>query len=244
MVLSPRHLCAAGTEEIRRDIQASFESTAVHTHRLGQRSFSVQDGKEYASGPIRTGSKQVKALTTAEEAMVTTVAGFSGMFLEDLHLALRSKWPSLSKTTLYRYCRRHGIAARSQRTGKATQALRRRMRDRSPKPVVSVAIAPLLVDREVSYLLIAAEQAMRRVAVEMVPEVTPEALELLLLNYVAGVPRYRDGYVVLVEDGHHHVPYPFRPAGKPIKGGPSHRERLRAMVTTACQRCGVDFHIG
>jgi hypothetical protein len=226
---------------MRREIQTSAESVRVLAARLGISTRTVQKWRgrsTTADSPMGAGENHARALSPGEEARAVTFAAFSGMALDDLHRILRRDLPNLSRTTLHRYLALHGVAARSKRTSRATVAMRYRRRT---APDISLAVATIFVEEETEYVLMAVEQPLRKGISEMVREVTQEAVVKLLRAFVAGQRRYREGYIVLIEDGQRHVPSLFRPPRRSVGERRRERECLQSMLVSACRQCGAEY---
>src|SRR3954466_7339242 len=107
------HGSARTTAAVRRAIQHSQESLRVLARRHGVNPKTVAKGKSRASVADRpTGPKQPKStvLTLEEEALIVAFRRHTLLPLDDCLYALQPTLPHLTRSSLHRCLKPHGIA--------------------------------------------------------------------------------------------------------------------------------------
>src|SRR3712207_5105871 len=107
------HGSAATTEAIRRAIRRSGESVRALARRHGISPTTVQKWRRReGTADARMGPKQARSttLTLEQEAMVVAFRRHTLLPLDDCLYALRSTIPTLTRSSLHRCLRRHGIS--------------------------------------------------------------------------------------------------------------------------------------
>jgi hypothetical protein len=106
------HSSATTTPRVRRAIQASEETNIAlaERHGVNRKTIAKWKAREFASDE-RMGPKNPRAsiLTHKDEAIILAYRCRTGLALNDSHLRLRRLMPKLSRSTLYRCLKRHGL---------------------------------------------------------------------------------------------------------------------------------------
>jgi hypothetical protein len=107
------HSCATTTPQVRRAIQASDETNIVlaKRHGVNRKTIAKWKAREFIFD-YRMGPKNPRAglLTQNEEAIILAYRWHTRLALDDAHLRLRRLIPKLSRSTLYRCLKRHGLS--------------------------------------------------------------------------------------------------------------------------------------
>jgi transposase-like protein len=107
------HGSATTTEAVRRAIQHSQESLRALARRYGVNPKTVAKWKARKSvADLRTGPKEPRStvLTVGEEAVVVAFRRHTLLPLDDCLYALQSTSPHLTRSSLHRRLKRHGIS--------------------------------------------------------------------------------------------------------------------------------------
>src|SRR6476619_6440951 len=107
------HGCATTTEAVRRAIQNSQESLRALAKRYGINQKTVAKWKQRETVADRsTGPKEAKStvLSIEEEAIIVAFRRHTLLPLDDCLYALQPTIPHLTRSSLHRCLRRHGIS--------------------------------------------------------------------------------------------------------------------------------------
>src|ERR1700726_761831 len=107
------HGCATTTEAIRRTIQNSQESLRALSKRYGINPKTVAKWKKRGSvTDLPTGPKEPKStsLSLGDEAIIVAFRKHTLLPLDDCLYALQATIPHLTRSSLHRCLRRHGIS--------------------------------------------------------------------------------------------------------------------------------------
>src|ERR1700746_2811658 len=106
------HGCATTTEAIRRAIQNSQASLRALSKRYGINPKTVATwGRRASVGNLRTGHKEPKSsLSIEDEAIIVAFRRHTLLALDDCLYALQATIPHLTRSSLHRCLKRHGIS--------------------------------------------------------------------------------------------------------------------------------------
>src|SRR5215470_6986384 len=107
------HGCATTTEAVRRAIQNSQESLRALAKRYGINQKTVAKWKQReTAADLPTGPKEAKStvLSIEEEAIVVAFRRHTLLPLDDCLYALQPTIPHLTRSSLHRCLKRHGIS--------------------------------------------------------------------------------------------------------------------------------------
>src|SRR6476620_12517326 len=107
------HGCATTTEAIRRAIQNSQESLRALSRRYGINPKTVAKWKQRGSvADLPTGPKEPKStsLSLEDEAIIVAFRQHTLLPLDDCLYALQATIPHLTRSSLHRCLKRHGIS--------------------------------------------------------------------------------------------------------------------------------------
>ena len=135
------HGSATTTEAVRRAIQHSQESLRALARRHGVNPKTIAKWKGRTSvADLPTGPKEPRStvLTVEEEAVVVAFRRHTLLPLDDCLYALQPTIPHLTRSSLHRCLKRHGI--RDCRRSKAK--LRRKASSRPIRSAISISTSP------------------------------------------------------------------------------------------------------
>ena len=193
------HGGATTTAAVRRAIQHSQESLRVLARRHGINPKTVAKWKRRTSvQDERTGPKQPRStvLTIDEEAVVVAFRRHTLLPLDDCLYALQATIPHLTRSSLHRCLKRHGISRLPDTDG---DKLRRAKFKRYPIGFFHVDIAELRTEQGKLYLLVAIDRTSKFAFVELHEKVTRRVAGNFLRALIAAVP-YRV-HTVLTDNG-------------------------------------------
>jgi transposase InsO family protein len=195
------HGGATTTAAVRRAIQHSQESLRVLARRHGINPKTVAKWKRRTSvQDERTGPKQPRStvLTIDEEAVVVAFRRHTLLPLDDCLYALQATIPHLTRSSLHRCLKRHGISRLPDTDGDKP---RRAKFKRYPIGFFHVDIAELRTEQGKLYLLVAIDRTSKFAFVELHEKVTRRVAGNFLRALIAAVP-YRV-HTVLTDNGTH-----------------------------------------
>jgi hypothetical protein len=107
------HASATTTPRVRRAIQASDETNIAlaKRHGVNRKTIAKWKAREFIADE-RMGPKNPRsnALTQHEEIIILAYRWNTRLALDDAHLRLKRLMPNLSRSTLYRCLKRHGLS--------------------------------------------------------------------------------------------------------------------------------------
>ena len=195
------HGSARTTAAVRQAIQHSQESLRVLARRHGINPKTVAKWKRRTSvQDERTGPKQPRStvLTIDEEAVVVAFRRHTLLPLDDCLYALQATIPHLTRSSLHRCLKRHGISRLPDTDGDKP---RRAKFKRYPIGFFHVDIAELRTEQGKLYLLVAIDRTSKFAFVELHEKVTRRVAGNFLRALIAAVP-YRV-HTVLTDNGTH-----------------------------------------
>src|SRR5918993_2357982 len=195
------HGSARTTEAVRRAIQHSEESLRSLAKRFGINQKTVAKWKSRASvTDRRTGPSAPKStvLSLEEEAIIVAFRRHTLLPLDDCLYALQATIPHLTRSSLHRCLKRHGISRLPDTDGDKP---RRAKFKRYPIGFFHVDIAELRTEQGKLYLLVAIDRTSKFAFVELHEKVTRRVAGNFLRALIAAVP-YRV-HTVLTDNGTH-----------------------------------------
>src|ERR1700756_2436163 len=195
------HGCATTTEAVRRAIQNSQESLRALAKRYGINQKTVAKWKERETvADLSTGPKEAKStvLSIEEEAIIGAFRRHTLLPLDDCLNALQPTVPHLTRSSLHRCLKRHGISRLPQVEGEASA--KRRFKA-YPIGYFHIDIAEVRTAQGKLYLLVAIDPTSKFAFVELHEKVTRRAAADFLRRLIEAVP-YRV-HTVLTDNGTH-----------------------------------------
>ena len=195
------HGSATTTEAVRRAIQHSQESLRALAKRYGVNPKTIAKWKARKSvADLRTGPKELRStvLTAEEEAVVVAFRRHTLLPLDDCLYALQPTIPHLTRSSLHRCLKRHGISRLPQVEGEASPK-----RKFKPYPIgyFHIDIAEVRTAQGKLYLIVAIDRTSKFAFVELHEKVTRKTAADFLRRLIAAVP-YKV-HTVLTDNGTH-----------------------------------------
>jgi transposase InsO family protein len=195
------HGSARTTEAVRRAIQHSQASQRALARRYGVNPKTAAKWKGRASvADQRTGPKDPRStvLSPEEEAIVVAVRRHTLLPLDDCLYALQATIPHLTRSSLHRCLRRHGISRLPEVEGE--QPSNRKFKA-YPIGYFHIDIAEVRTEEGRLYLLVAIDRTSKFAFVELHQKVTTRVAGDFLRHLIAAVP-YKI-HTVLTDHGIH-----------------------------------------
>ena len=176
------------TEAIRRAIQHSQESLRALARRYGANPKTVAKWKKRSSvSDLPTGPKEPRSrvLSVEEEAVVVAFRKHTLLPLDDCLYALQPTIPHLTRSSLHRCLKRHGISRLPQVEGEAWPK-----RKFKPYPIgyFHIDLAEVRTAQGKLYLLVAIDRTSKFDFVELHEKVTRKTAADFLRRLIAAVP--------------------------------------------------------
>ena len=182
------HGSATTTEAIRRAIQHSQESLRALARRYGVNSKTVAKWKKRSSvSDLPTGPKEPRStvLSVEEEAVVVAFRKHTLLPLDDCLYALQPTIPHLTRSSLHRCLKRHGISRLPQVEGEASP---KRKFKAYPIGYFHIDIAEVRTAQGKLYLFVAIDRTSKFVVAQLVHKANMRAARAFLEALVAAVP--------------------------------------------------------
>src|SRR3954451_12467794 len=195
------HGSARTTAAVRRAIQHSQESLRVLARRHGINPKTVSKWKKRGSVADRpTGPKQPRStvLTLEEEAIIVAFRRHTLLPLDDCLYALQATIPHLTRSSLHRCLKRHGISRLPNTDGDKP---RRAKFKHYPIGYFHIDLAEVRTEQGKLYLLVAIDRTSKFAFVELHDRVTRRVAGNFLRALIAAVP-YKV-HTVLTDNGTH-----------------------------------------
>ena len=193
------HGSATTTETIRRAIQNSQESLRALSKRYGINQKTVAKWKKRTSvADLATGPKEPKStvLSLEEEAVIVAFRKHTLLPLDDCLYALQPTIPNLTRSSLHRCLRRHGISRLPEVEG--DKPARKKFKS-YPIGYFHIDIAELQTAEGKLYLFVAIDRTSKFAYVELHQKAGKMAAAQFLRNLVGAVP-YKI-HIVLTDNG-------------------------------------------
>jgi transposase InsO family protein len=195
------HGCATTTEAVRRAIQHSQESLRVLAKRHEINPKTVAKWKKWTSvSDLSTGPKDAGStvLTVEEEAVIIAFRRHTLLPLDDCLYALQPTIPHLTRSSLHRCLRRHGISRLPEVEGEASP---KRKFKAYPIGYFHIDIAEVRTAEGKLYLLVAIDRTSKFAFVELRETVSRREAADFLRRLIEAVP-YKV-HTVLADNGTH-----------------------------------------
>src|SRR5271167_276952 len=195
------HGSAATTEAVRRAIQHSQESLRGLAKRYGVNPKTVAKWRKRASAcDLPTGPKEPRStvLSVEEEAVVVAFRRHTLLPLDDCPYALQPTIPHLTRSSLHRCLKRHGISRLPQVEGEASP---KRKFKAYPIGYFHIDIAEVPTAQGRLHLIVAIDRTSKFAFVELHEKVTRKTAADFLRRRIEAVP-YRV-HTVLTDNGTH-----------------------------------------
>src|SRR5687768_11863479 len=195
------HGSATTTAAIRRAIQHSQASLRALAKRYGVNQKTVAKWRKRTShADLPTGPREPRStvLSIEEEAIIVAFRRHTLLPLDDCLYALQPTIPHLTRSSLHRCLKRHGISRLPDTDGDKP---RRAKFKRYPIGFFHVDIAELRTEQGKLYLLVAIDRTSKFAFVELHEKVTRRVAGNFLRALIAAVP-YRV-HTVLTDNGTH-----------------------------------------
>jgi transposase InsO family protein len=215
------HGSATTTAAVRRAIQHSQESLRALAKRYGINQKTVAKWKGRTSvADLRTGPKEPRStvLSVEEEAVVVAFRRHSLLPLDDCLYALQPTVPHLTRSSLHRCLKRHGISRLPQVEGEASA---KRKFKAYPIGYFHIDIAEVRTAQGKLYLIVAIDRTSKFAFVELHEKVARQTAGDFLRRLIAAVP-YKV-HTVLTDNGTH-----FTTPGNTSSAAPDIRAALDA----------------
>src|SRR4051795_3433043 len=182
------HGSAKTTEAVRRAIQHSQESLRALAGRYGINPKTVAKWKKRSStADRRTGPQEPRStvLSIEDEAVIVAFRRHTLLPLDDCLYALQATIPHLTRSSLHRCLKRHGISRLPSTDGDKP---RRAQFERYPIGYFHIDIAELRTEQGKLYLLVAIDRTSKFAFVELHERVTRRVAGDFLRHLIAAVP--------------------------------------------------------
>src|SRR3712207_1852782 len=193
------HGGATTTAAVRRAIQHSQESLRVLARRHGINPKTVAKWKRRTSvQDERTGPKQPRStvLTIDEEAIIVAFRRHTLLPLDDCLYALQPTIPHLTRSSLHRCLKRHGISRLPEAEGDTSS--RKRFK---PYPIgfFHIDIAEVRTEEGKLYLFVAIDRTSKFAFAELHETATTQTSKAFLRSLIEAVPYWI--HTVLTDNG-------------------------------------------
>src|SRR6516225_3222249 len=195
------HGCATTTKAVRRAIQNSQESLRALAKRYGINQKTVAKWKQRETVvDLPTGPKGAKStvLSIEEEAIIVAFRRHTLLPLDDCLYALQPTIPHLTRSSLHRCLKRHGISRLPQVEGEASS---KRKFKAYPIGYFHIDIAEVRTAQGRLYLIVAIDRTSKFAFVELHEKVARRTAGDFLRRLIAAVP-YKV-HTVLTDNGTH-----------------------------------------
>ena len=195
------HGSATTTEAVRRAIQHSQESLRALAKRYGVNPKTIAKWKARKSvADLRTGPKELRStvLTAEEEAVVVAFRRHTLLPLDDCLYALQPTIPHLTRSSLHRCLKRHGISRLPQVEGEASPKNKFKA---YPIGYFHIDLAEVRTAQGKLYLIVAIDRTSKFAFIELHEKVTRRVAADFLRRLIAAVP-YKV-HTVLTDNGTH-----------------------------------------
>lgn len=195
------HGCATTTEAVRRAIQNSQASLRTLAKRYGINPKTVAKWKKRtAVNDLRTGPKDPRStsLSVEEEAVIVAFRRHTLLPLDDCLYALQATIPHLTRSSLHRCLRRHGISRLPEVEGDKTVKTRFKS---YPIGYFHIDIAEVRTAEGKLYLFVAIDRTSKFAFVQLHPKATTAVAGDFLRALIQAVP-YKM-HTVLTDNGIH-----------------------------------------
>jgi transposase InsO family protein len=182
------HGCATTTEAVRRAIQHSQESLRQLARRYGINQKTVAKWKKRGFvADLPTGPKQPKStvLSVEDEAIIVAFRQHTLLPLDDCLYALQPTIPHLTRSSLHRCLRRHGISRLPDVEG--DKPAKKKFK-RYPIGYFHIDIAEVQTAEGKLYLFVAIDRTSKFAFVELHPKTGKMIAAQFLRNLIAAVP--------------------------------------------------------
>jgi IS30 family transposase len=182
------HARARTTPEVRREIQNSQESLIVLSERYGVNPKTIQKWRKRKfvhDAPMGPKVVRSKSLSQLEEAAVVAFRIFTQLPLDDCLYSLRDSIPHLSRSSLHRCLKRHGVSQLPKE-----QEIKEQKKKFSSYPIgyFHVDITEVRTEEGVLYLFVAIDRTSKFTHAELLEEATRASATKFLEHLIAAVP--------------------------------------------------------
>ena len=231
------HGSATTTAAVRRAIQHSQESLRALAKRYGINPKTVAKWKKRTSVVDRpTGPKEAKStvLSIEEEAVIVAFRGQTLLPLDDCLYALRATIPRLTRSSLHRCLRRHGISRLPDVEG--DKPTKKRFKS-YPIGFFHIDIAEVQTAKGKLHLYVAIDRTSKFAFVQVVRKTGRTSASAFLSALIAAVP-YKI-HTVLTDNG---VQFTFPPR---YADGPTARymTHMFDMLCMLCRENGIEHRL-
>ena len=223
--------CATTSGAVRRAIQHSQESLRALAKRHGINPKTVAKWKKRTSvSDLSTGPKDAGStvLTVEEEAVIIAFRRHTLLPLDDCLYALQPTIPHLTRSSLHRCLRRHGISRLPEVEGEASP---KRKFKAYPIGYFHIDIAEVRTAEGKLYLLVAIDRTSKFAFVELRETVSRRDAADFLRRLIEAVP-YKV-HTVLTDNGTHFTGSRWRLL---VAGGNQGDDRRAEALPSACLR--------
>src|SRR6202167_1470752 len=220
------HGSATTTEAVRRAIQHSQESLRALAKRYGVNPKTIAKWKARTSvSDLPTGPKEPKStvLSVEEEAVVVAFRRHTLLPLDDCLYALQPTIPHLTRSSLHRCLKRHGISRLPQVEGEASP---KRKFKAYPIDYFHIDIAEVRTAQGKLYLIVAIDRTSKFAFVELHEKGARRTAGAFLRRLIAAVP-YKV-HTVLTDNGPHRQRTHFTTPGNTSSAAPDIKAALDA----------------
>jgi transposase InsO family protein len=193
------HGSATTTEAVRRAIQNSQESLRVLAHRYGINQKTVAKWKRRASvQDLPTGPSEPKSsvLSLEEEAIIVAFRRHTLLPLDDCLYSLQATIPHLSRSSLHRCLKRHGISRLPDVEG--DKPAKKKFK-RYPIGYFHIDIAEVRTEEGKLYLFVAIDRTSKFAFVQLVAKAGKMAAAAFLRDLIKMVPYVI--HIILTDNG-------------------------------------------
>src|SRR6201999_465833 len=225
------HGCATTTEAVRRAIQHSQESLRALAKRYGINQKTVAKWKKRASpSDLPTGPKEAKStvLSIEDEAIIVAFRRYTLLPLDDCLYALQATIPHLTRSSLHRCLRRHGISQLPDVEG--SKPSKKKFKT-YPIGYFHIDIAEVQTAEGKLYLFVAVDRTSKFAFLQLVEQATRVTASSFLVDLIAAVP-YKI-HTVLTDNG---IQFRFAPR---YANGPTARF-MTHMFAMRCRENGIE----
>lgn len=193
------HGCARTTQAVRRSIQRSQQTVAALAHRHGIDRKTVTKWRRRATvedAPMGPRQPRSTVLTGDEEAVVVAFRRHTLLPLDDCLYALQPSIPHLTRSSLHRCLRRHGVSRLPDLQG---EAVPRKQFKRYAIGYVHIDFAEVRTEEGRLYLFVAIDRTSKLCYAEL-HESSERAIAIGFLHAVVAAFPYRI-HTVLTDNG-------------------------------------------
>ena len=228
------HGRAKTTLAIRKEIQESSESIQKIAARFNLNHKTVIKWKKRNHvEDLKSGPKHPKStvLTSYEEAIIVYFRKYTQLGLDDCLYSLKEAIPHLTRSSLHRCFKRHGINKLPQLVNKKTKGTK--IFKKYEAGYVHVDISQIRTEKGKLYLFVGIDRTTKYCYLKLYKDQTSKTASDFLKKLIKYMPNKMD--IILTDNGKQFAYYPFRS----YKDKSKNKEKKKTEFTQICEANGI-----